>query len=218
MCGGFVTLCSNTKDSNFLPQVSYNFGRLLTYSTLGFLAGLIGSNLNLAGDQLGLNSIAAIIVGTIMIIWGSLSLFPNLVPNNNLSRRTGKLLSLFGSPVKYILSKRTKVAPTTFSFLLGFVSTFLPCGWLYTYVAYAATTGSPYFGTMVMVAFWLGTVPILLGFGTFTNLLSLKLRQYVPKFTAVLLITAGFFSMFTHLDIVPLPFHDHHHDHSSHSH
>ena len=45
---------------------------------------------------------------------------------------------------------------------IGLLTAFLPCGWLYLFAAYAAGTGSPARGAMVMAAFWLGGVPALL--------------------------------------------------------
>ena len=44
-------------------------------------------------------------------------------------------------------------------FLTGFLSIFLPCGWLWTFLSAAATTGSATKGALLMLVFWLGGLP-----------------------------------------------------------
>jgi sulfite exporter TauE/SafE len=49
------------------------------------------------------------------------------------------------------------------SFFAGAASGFLPCGWLYSFVILAITTQSAILGATLLLAFWLGTLPALVG-------------------------------------------------------
>ncbi len=53
----------------------------------------------------------------------------------------------------------------------------MPCGWLYVFVFAAAGTGSPFWGAMVLMTFWLGSLPALGG-------LMLGALSFVPRFSA----------------------------------
>ncbi|HUJ61254.1 MAG TPA: sulfite exporter TauE/SafE family protein, partial [Kofleriaceae bacterium] len=73
---------------------------------------------------------------------------------------------------------------------IGLIAGLLPCGWLWAFVITAAGTGGAASGALVMLAFWLGTVPMVL-------LLSLagpvfaRLRARLPVITAVTLLALG---------------------------
>src|SRR5690606_18807129 len=56
--------------------------------------------------------------------------------------------------------------------LLGVSTGLLPCGWLYAFALSAAATGSARDGALVMAAFWLGSVPALVGVGAIVARLS----------------------------------------------
>ncbi len=49
--------------------------------------------------------------------------------------------------------------------VVGLLTTFLPCGWLYAFAITAAGTADPIKGGLVMAAFWAGTTPILVFVG-----------------------------------------------------
>ena len=55
--------------------------------------------------------------------------------------------------------------PIVRALAIGLLTTLLPCGWLYVFVATAAGTGSGPGGALVMAVFWAGTVPVLAGVG-----------------------------------------------------
>ena len=54
-------------------------------------------------------------------------------------------------------------AATLRAWLVGVVNGLLPCGWLWAFVVTAGGTASPWRGAAVMLAFWLGTVPAMVG-------------------------------------------------------
>ena len=67
----------------------------------------------------------------------------------------------------------------------GLLTALLPCGWLYLFALFAAGTGSWLSGSVVMIAFWLGSVPALVAVVMSTKLLTGRLRQFVPVAVAL---------------------------------
>lgn len=200
MCGGFVAFYSGGSSDEaagklpLAPHLAYNGGRLVTYVALGVLAGVIGNVADIAGRAAGLGRIAAVVAGSVMLIWGLVLLVGASRPGSKLTGRLSKwvaprLARLRGRP------------PTTRALLLGLASTLLPCGWLYAFAVTAAGTGSPLWGGLVMAAFWLGTVPVMLGLGLGAQRLAGRLRKHVPLIGALGLIAIGVFTLVDRADI-----------------
>jgi len=87
------------------------------------------------------------------------------------------------------------------SLAIGALTAFLPCGWLYAFLAAAASTGAPVYGAFVMGAFWAGSVPILLGVGVGASSLLGPLRQRAPAVVSALLIGLGLFTVSGRLSV-----------------
>lgn len=75
--------------------------------------------------------------------------------------------------------------------ITGMLTALLPCGWLYLFALLAAGTGSAIHGALVMIAFWLGSVPALVSLVVSTKLLTTPVRQAIPAFAAIMMIVAG---------------------------
>lgn len=194
MCGPLAIWASGAGESAPRHKVAiatgfYHIGRLLTYSLAGLLAGAIGSMVDVGGEALGLQLTAARIVGTIMIIIGVIKLFQL----SGFGRGTAGDLK----PSR-ISSLLVKLRPYIFRLPLGgralatgLLTTLLPCGWLYLFALLAAGTGSMVTGPIVMIAFWIGTLPALTGLIIGTVTLSRRFTTVVPAGAAVVLILAG---------------------------
>lgn len=217
MCGGIVAFYSGSTEKSITPHLWYNGARGVGYCSLGFLAGYIGESLDIVvGDLTGLQQAAALVTGAFLVLWG-IKLF--IAQSNPL--RADKLASPSSKGIHKIWAKvfhSEKLAPYR-PLLLGAISIFLPCGWLYAYVAVATASGSAQMGALTMFAFWLGTLPILLSIGGLGSLLSKTFGKSSPRVTACLLLLAGLLSIGTHLKIVPMiGGHSHgHHNHSMHT-
>lgn len=200
MCGPFAILASANADkrkSALLPAVAYSLGRLVTYSVVGAFFGALGLAINrgtsvFAGIEFeAVQQTATLIAGGFMVLVGIIAL----------ARQLGWQIALpqVGGGIQSVLRKsfqRVRQQPRIRrAFLIGALTCLMPCGWLYTFAIIAAGTGSPLWGTMVMVAFWAGTVPILvalmLGFGK----LGQKVRQKIPLAMAVTVILVGCFTI-----------------------
>jgi sulfite exporter TauE/SafE len=77
------------------------------------------------------------------------------------------------------------------AWLTGVLTGLLPCGWLWAFVVMAAGTGSLAGGGLVMLAFWLGTVPAMVGLLTFAGPTLARIRARLPALTAIALIVMG---------------------------
>ena len=202
MCGGFVAFYSGNSNNSPLPHFYYNFGRLITYIILGTFAGAIGGSVNWGGERIiGIQHIAALLLGVIMVIWGvsALTGYPRLSPSPPAD--SGYMRKLF----KRIFASATSRSPSQQALLIGLASTLLPCGWLYTYAAVAASTANPAMGAAVMAVFWVGTLPMMLSLGQIATSASSPLKRLVPKFAASFLIFAGLYSIGTHLKVDNTP-------------
>ena len=70
MCGPIalaIPLNRNSKTEAFIGVIEYNFGRILTYTTLGLIVGYIGLGIQLIGFLQGLSIIAGIFI--ILYAW-----------------------------------------------------------------------------------------------------------------------------------------------------
>lgn len=188
MCGGFVAFYSGQEADGpgWPPHLAYNGGRLLSYVTLGAIAGAAGAGINQLGAAAGVARAAAVAAGSLMVVWGLGTLL--LARGVRLPWVRGRLL---GDVSHRLISRLRGHPPILRALLLGLFTTLLPCGWLYAFVATAAGTGSASGGATVMAAFWLGTVPVMAGLGLAAQRLLGPLRRHLPVITAVILMVIG---------------------------
>ncbi|MBU5637782.1 sulfite exporter TauE/SafE family protein [Geomonas sp. Red69] len=189
MCGGIVAAISlKDKDgalgSRLKSQLFYNTGRIVTYTLLGALAGLIGSSLNLMAMK---TVFRWFMVGAnLMVIMVGLSSALGLSVLN--------LSTLEGSGARFLTVpvRRALAAPSPLASLpLGLVLGLLPCGLVYAPLLVAAGTGSPITGAATMAAMGLGTVPVMLGFGTASSAVSGALRNAMLRAAGIAIALMG---------------------------
>src|SRR5262249_12002166 len=82
------------------------------------------------------------------------------------------------------------------AFLAGLLTGFLPCGLVYAYVAFAASTGRLLHGTLAMVVFGLGTAPLMILTGTGASALSLAGRGRLLRAAAWCVVVTGALTLF----------------------
>ncbi len=195
MCGGIVAIYSARqpvliaavgKSPSLFTRIGalapVHAGRILTYTILGGLIGLVGSLLDKAGGLVGWQGVFSIIVGLAMIAV-ALSLMGVLPPIEM------ALASITGgaSPMKRmrgLFGKQSLAANLGLGILWGF----LPCGRVFAMLVVAARTQTLWGGALTMLTFGLGTVPTLLGFGLAANLISPQLRGRLRYFAASLIL------------------------------
>jgi sulfite exporter TauE/SafE len=195
MCGGFVAFYSGADGTagprRLLSHGAYSGGRLVAYSILGLAAGAVGAALDLAGSVAGVQRIAAVAAGVVMVVWGVLALLQiggvTIFKHGSNSSVTAWLrrgISLVGQR-----------PPVVRAATVGLLSGVLPCGWLWAFVVTAAGTGSAVNGVLVMAAFWAGTVPVLLALGLGAQIVGVSLRKHIPAVTALILVALGLYAI-----------------------
>ena len=189
MCGGFAAFYAGTSPDatqrRGLAHAAYALGRGAVYTALGAVAGAVGAAVNLAGDTSGLSDVAALVAGSLIIGWG-LALLARA--SGAVRWRTPRWIE--GLMAK-VLPRLMKVSPAQRALLLGVSSALLPCGWLYGFAVTAAGTGRPDLGALVMFAFWLGTVPAMLGVGLGVQRLARLVGPRLPLVMPALLVVLG---------------------------
>jgi sulfite exporter TauE/SafE len=195
MCGGFVAFYSGGDGSagirRLLSHGAYSAGRLVAYSLLGLAAGAAGAALDLAGSLAGVQRIAAVVAGIVMIAWGTLALLRIGGVKVFTHRRASSVSRWLGRGISLVGDR----PPVVRAAAVGLLSGVLPCGWLWAFVVTAAGTGSAAGGVAVMAAFWAGTVPLLVALGLGAQIVSVPLRKHIPAITAVILLGLGLYAI-----------------------
>lgn len=184
MCGPIALSLPRENMPRFsfvLSRLIYNGGRIVTYTSLGILAGLFSRAISLAGYQQALSIFAGIIL-LLFIGWNRLRQWFNKLesyPSNFASRITDKLKSLLNN------SSHTSL------FIIGVLNGFLPCGFVYMALGTAVTFGSVQSSSLFMSGFGLGTVPAMLSVSLAGGWISMAFRQKLQKLSPYFIALVG---------------------------
>ena len=191
MCGGLVAFYAGTDASpglrRMVSHAVYNGGRLVGYVLLGTAAGAVGAALDVAGSLAGIQRVGMLVAGVIMIAWGIVALLQ--IRGFSLFRHSGD--GPLQRRIRQAFAVASRKPPVVRAGTVGLLSALLPCGWLWAFVITAAGTGSAASGALVMVAFWAGTVPVLLAIGVGAQVFATPIRRFAPSITAILLVALG---------------------------
>jgi sulfite exporter TauE/SafE len=190
MCGGIVVAYSSSKideatswTRQTISHLSYNFGRVTTYTIMGVLFGFIGQSISFTMTTRGILLLG---VGILMILTG-LSLLGNFKFLNSANWSISKY-GWFQKSFKKLLTSKNIGS----FYLLGILNGMLPCGPVYAFAIAAAGTASPIDGAIIMAAFGLATIPALFFLGSITKLLQKgQWRDMMLKVGAILVILYG---------------------------
>lgn len=180
MCGGLVSAsCHQNKDI-----YTYQIGRLIGYLVLGVASGFLGSLVKIDTHNPYINLLPSLMIGLVFIFWGVQSL---------LGFRTRIPVPQFFSGIYKLLWRKSSLASHQIqkSFLVGMASIFLPCGVLYAVILGSMSLQSAYLSAIVMVFFWLGTLPAMILAPHLVRKFLSPLKSKSPKVYAVSLILIG---------------------------
>nr|WP_321228398.1 sulfite exporter TauE/SafE family protein [uncultured Psychroserpens sp.] len=183
MCGpiAFMLPVDRSNSTKKVFQIfSYHFGRLLAYSIIGLIFGLVGKSLYLFGIQQQLS----IIIGILMIV---VVLIPVQTFNKyNFSKPLYRLIS----KVKTSLGKALKKKTADTFLTIGFLNGFLPCGLVYMAVFASMTMQNAFQGSLYMALFGLGTIPLMttaIYLGKFLNsTIKQRIQKAIPVFVVII--------------------------------
>ncbi|HOB24715.1 MAG TPA: sulfite exporter TauE/SafE family protein [Kaistella sp.] len=184
MCGPIALSMGLTKKqatNYYLQNLTYQFGRIFTYSLLGALLGIVGQGFEMAGFQQYLT----IAVGILLILMAIFSFggndFASKIPF------VSKLLL----KVKMNLGKLLQKADYRSRFTTGILNGFLPCGMVYMALTASLAAGGIWQGASFMALFGLGTLPFMFAVVLLGNLMTTAFRIKILKFVPVLMIVLG---------------------------
>jgi hypothetical protein len=184
MCGPIALAVPLKRDTNFnifSGILQYTFGRILTYSILGFIIGIVG----LTASTLGILQWVSILTGMIMIGFA-------------LSKWFGFKISLtspFGYKLPFISKGFGSLIKSDFPFklfLFGMLNGLLPCGMVYFALLNALVAGDMLNGALSMALFGLGTSPGLIAIAFAANKIPNSFRMKFSKYATTLLFSVGF--------------------------
>ena len=200
MCGGIVNALNMGVSGDiarrpaalFTYHLGYNAGRIVSYLLVGLLAGSLGAGL--AG--LGISPVAGKLFAAAFMIALGLYLanwWRGLVLLEKIGARLWRHIRPLGQklfPIRNPLQ----------AFLLGLVWGWLPCGLVYSVVAWSLTTGSALDGAILMLGFGIGTLPALLIAGNALNYFTNWVRSPLLRTAAgIMVIAFGLYNGFTGL-------------------
>lgn len=151
MCGPLALALPLPPDRKLQGILLYNLGRILTYSFLGTIFGLIGTSFFLAGWQKGLSVVLGAVILVLLVLPHTGSIFIKRY-----------LQSGWAMWVRQKLQQQFRKRTFTSAFASGVLNGFLPCGLVYVAVAGALASATIYHGAFYMAAFGAGTLPTML--------------------------------------------------------
>jgi sulfite exporter TauE/SafE len=190
MCGPIaLTLPVNRSSSikALAGSLVYNSGRVITYTFMGLVFGLLGQGFVLAGGQ----RILSIGLGiSILVMY--------FAPKRALPGSMAGLILRFTENLKSPMRKLFGINSTASLFMIGLMNGLLPCGLVYLGLAGSVAAGNALGGGLFMTAFGLGTIPAMLAISAVRDKISLdfrgKIRKVIPLFVgmmALMLILRG---------------------------
>lgn len=214
MCGGIVgALTLGLKDdirrspwSLWSYLLAYNAGRIASYATAGAVIGFLSAQAWRLTTPAHAGLAARIISGGFMIALGLYlsGWWPGLGVLEKWGGKFWRRIEPFGRrflPVNHPVK----------ALMLGLVWGWLPCGMVYAALAWTLTAGSAGQGALLMLAFGLGTLPMLLALGSTARWFGEAARRpRVRQLAGALIILFGLYTLLApvspgHTDHAPPP-------------
>lgn len=178
-----------------------NLGRILSYVLIGAGIGALSSVLvasgQLAGIGSGVRQGIAILTGVMLIWFGLTQIVPELIPRIPLLRYLGWHNRVSAAMTKLSLQPRWWTPA-----LIGVAWGLVPCGFLYAAQIKAASSGNLWAGGATMLAFGLGTMPVMLGVGVSASLVSANRRSQLFRMGGWVTLIIGVLTLLRTGDMV----------------
>ena len=196
MCGGIVsalTISLNKQHSSgFQLHLAYSFGRILSYALAGAMMGGLG--IMLAGFlpvQVAQHMLLAL-AGVFMILLGLY-----LAGWWTVLTRIEKLGGFLWKRIEPLGRRYLPVQHWNQAVILGLVWGWIPCGLVYSVLIWSVSAGSVLQGSLLMLAFGLGTLPNLLAMGMVAEKMIQHVRRpAVRQVAGMLVILMGCYNFY----------------------
>ena len=184
MCGPIALMIPGAKGKNRILVIAlYHLGKILAYMSLGSVFGMIPAFIN----SFEIQAIISISLGTLMLVIAFLPIV--------LTRIEKKGLVLFNRvfSLKNKLTKSLNKNSIEYSFYIGFLNGFVPCGMVY-FAALGAMSQPDFLSSLLfMLMFGLGTIPLMSIFLFVAGFFKTSFQKYALKFRMAAFILVGFF-------------------------
>lgn len=186
MCGGLMgaltlAIPKEQRSRRFRLLLAYNVGRILSYASAGLLIGLAGWAVANSPGALALRVVAAVLLITMGLYlagwWSGLTRIESL----------GRGLWRYIQP---LASRLLPVSSLSRAVLLGALWGWLPCGLVYSTLLWSASQGNAIDSALLMLAFGIGTCPVLLATGLAAQRITALLRQRGVRMAGGVLVIA----------------------------
>lgn len=193
--GGLVLSMSATfakEGDKVRPQLMFHAGRIASFFILGGVIGAIGSAFTLNTSA---TFTLSLIIGIVMLILGI-----NLLDTFHWAKKLQPSMPKFIAKHAHGVSKFNH---TLTPLLIGIATFFLPCGFTQSMQLYTLTTGSFLTGGLTMLAFALGTLPVLalISFSSFSIKKSSKAGVFF-KTAGLIVIMFALFNLINSLVVI----------------
>lgn len=184
MCGGLMgalTLAIPPEQRGRRLQLllAYNLGRILSYATAGLLFGLAGWAVASSPAAMLLRIVAGLLLISMGLYLGGW--WSGLTSIEALGRGLWR-------HIQPVASRLLPVSSLPRALLLGALWGWLPCGLVYSTLLWAASQGDALDSGLLMLAFGLGTWPVLLATGMAAERLTALLRRRGVRMAGGLLV------------------------------
>ncbi len=184
MCGpiAFMLPLDRTNRVKMSMQVFvYHLGRMAAYALLGVAFGFFGKGLYVFGAQQYLS----IGMGILMIM--AIVIPQNILNTYRVSKPIYNFISKIKSQLGALLKKRTADTFVT----IGFLNGFLPCGLVYMALFASIAMASPLEGSLYMLLFGLGTIPLMTTAAFLGKLLKTPARKRIRQLIPIFVVLVG---------------------------
>ncbi|MCQ4290842.1 sulfite exporter TauE/SafE family protein [Pseudomonas stutzeri] len=173
MCGGLMgaltmAIPPDQRGRRLRLLVAYNLGRVSSYAVAGFLIGLAGWAIANSPAAMALRVVAALLLITMGLYlagwWSGLT-------------RIEALGRGIWRHIQPIASRLMPVTSFPRALILGALWGWLPCGLVYSTLLWSASQGDAVDSALLMLAFGIGTWPVLLATGLAAERLTALLRK-----------------------------------------
>jgi len=173
MCGGLMgaltlAIPPEKRQQRFFFLLAYNLGRILSYALAGLLIGLAGWALTTGP----LGTLMRVLAGLLLIAMGLYlaGWWSGLTRIEALGRNLWRVIQPLTKHFMPVTS-----APK--ALVLGALWGWLPCGLVYSTLLWAASQGNALNSAALMLAFGLGTLPVLMATGLAAERVTALLRR-----------------------------------------
>lgn len=173
MCGGLMgaltlAIPPEQRSKRLRLLIAYNLGRVLSYAAAGLLIGLAGWAVANSPAAMAMRVVAALLLISMGLYlagwWNGLTRIEAL--GRGLWRR-----------IQPLASRLMPVTSLPRALVLGALWGWLPCGLVYSTLLWSASQGDALDSALLMLAFGLGTWPVLLATGLAAERLTALLRR-----------------------------------------